>query len=676
MFIRTLTLLTVLHTCLLAGEPGRDEPSGTEGPIAGVPAQPARALGEPVNRALLIAVQDYDAKLGWTPLDGPVRDAAAMRDALVERGGFRPEHITTLFDQQATRAGVLAALDALADEARPDDLLLVFFAGHGSRLPDDDGDELDEWDETLVPVDPVAPDGSCNDIRDDDLQAFIERANKKTDNVVFLFDCCSSGTNVRGAGQQRTSRFVSPAQRGLESRGFAGVRSVERLRTAPIPDASDYFPPQTSYVALSACRSTQSAYETRVETPDGPTTHGIFTWSVIQELFALTPETSYGDLLERVRRRVAANEPGQTPVIEGRLSRRVLFGGRSVVQEPYLELRRTGGQWELSGGALVGVAVGTELPVGDERAATDSDARRVGRVVVDAVGPLRSLVHWTDGPHKTEGTGEVYRAFLTSRADAFGVCIVGGDLAQRSALISSLSRERAVRVVQDDAADLLASLGDDDTWIISRPDGAVLPISARASHGGDVEQLARDVSALARAHLLSRSFEQAGADVPATWQLLRVVDDGSPETLWSSNLAGAGDTPVSSADIVAVRVTNGSDKPAWATLLAIAPDGEVMQVWRTPEDEPLPPGRSRDTARFRLTTSPGAEAFYRGQPQRFVGLMTQRPVDLGAFEQPPVTNGPKTRGGSLGAAHKPKGPSVLLDEAVGVTCFGTRLDLP
>ena len=48
----------------------------------------------------------------------------------------------------ATRTAVHDALSAAARALEPGHTLLVTFSGHGSRVPDADGDERDRWDET------------------------------------------------------------------------------------------------------------------------------------------------------------------------------------------------------------------------------------------------------------------------------------------------------------------------------------------------------------------------------------------------------------------------------------------------------------------------------------------------------------------------------------------------
>lgn len=62
--------------------------------------------------------------------------------------------------------------------------------GHGGSLPDDNGDEEDGMDETLIPVDYV----QAGQIRDDELFEKFIVPMKAGVTVTCLMDCCHSGT--------------------------------------------------------------------------------------------------------------------------------------------------------------------------------------------------------------------------------------------------------------------------------------------------------------------------------------------------------------------------------------------------------------------------------------------------------------------------------------------------
>src|SRR5262245_14631583 len=121
------------------------------GPLAIVTARAqdtaTRAAG--VKRALLIGINDYKAV---PSLQGSVNDIETMREILLTRWGFAAGNIVMITDQAATRAGILAALDRLVQQASPDDIVYFHYSGHGSQVEDLNGDERDDGlDETIVP---------------------------------------------------------------------------------------------------------------------------------------------------------------------------------------------------------------------------------------------------------------------------------------------------------------------------------------------------------------------------------------------------------------------------------------------------------------------------------------------------------------------------------------------
>ena len=121
--------------------------------------------------ALLIGINAYPNLTKFEQLKGCVNDARLMAGVLKDRFGFPEDHVTVLEEAEATRAGILAALDALAERAGTDDIVVLYYAGHGSQITDLEGDEPDGLDETIVPYDGVRESGPNTDITDVDADA-------------------------------------------------------------------------------------------------------------------------------------------------------------------------------------------------------------------------------------------------------------------------------------------------------------------------------------------------------------------------------------------------------------------------------------------------------------------------------------------------------------------------
>lgn len=83
--------------------------------------------------------------------------------------GFEDQNITILMDDgqhtEPTSANIIAAYKKIVSESVSGDVVFCHYSGHGGKMRDDDGDEKDGYDETLVPVDY----NSAGQIRDDDM---------------------------------------------------------------------------------------------------------------------------------------------------------------------------------------------------------------------------------------------------------------------------------------------------------------------------------------------------------------------------------------------------------------------------------------------------------------------------------------------------------------------------
>lgn len=97
---------------------------------------PGEALA--ARHALLVGIARYEDP-NLRTLTGPVHDVAALRDVLQRRWGFAPGDVRSLLDAEASKARILAELDALARRVTAGDELLIYFSGHGSSALDAGG---------------------------------------------------------------------------------------------------------------------------------------------------------------------------------------------------------------------------------------------------------------------------------------------------------------------------------------------------------------------------------------------------------------------------------------------------------------------------------------------------------------------------------------------------------
>ncbi len=170
-----------------------------------------KVLAQSTSRklALLVGINEYVGE-DYTPLRGCVTDAKLQRELLIHRFGFNKDDIVTLTDAQATRKGILETFDEhLVKQAKPGDVVVFHYSGHGSRVLDPKPIGKDDFNSTLVPIDEPTriQEGVVDDIMGRTL--FLLMSALKTDNVTMVLDSCYSGGGTRGNFRVRSARARS-----------------------------------------------------------------------------------------------------------------------------------------------------------------------------------------------------------------------------------------------------------------------------------------------------------------------------------------------------------------------------------------------------------------------------------------------------------------------------------
>lgn len=91
------------------------------------PSSPTAVTGE--KWAVVIGISDYRGE--GLDLQFAHRDAEEIRDFLIEKGGFRPDRVRFLSNQRATYPEIRTALFTFLAATQPEDLVVIFLAGHG-----------------------------------------------------------------------------------------------------------------------------------------------------------------------------------------------------------------------------------------------------------------------------------------------------------------------------------------------------------------------------------------------------------------------------------------------------------------------------------------------------------------------------------------------------------------
>jgi caspase domain-containing protein/WD40 domain-containing protein/glucodextranase-like protein len=170
--------------------------------------------------ALLIAVQEYDHP-SVNRLEYPVGDAQQVERELTSRYTFEPQNVTTL--KNPDRRTILNALDQMTEKLKPEDNLLIFYAGHGL------------WDEQRkqgywLPRDAMR-DRRADWISNSDLRDAIRGI--KARHILLISDACFAG----GIFQSREA-FGAASSAFAELENLASRTAMTSGARTTVPDRS------------------------------------------------------------------------------------------------------------------------------------------------------------------------------------------------------------------------------------------------------------------------------------------------------------------------------------------------------------------------------------------------------------------------------------------------------
>lgn len=258
---------------------------------------------------LVIGINDYPGTA--SDLSGCVNDANDWKGVL-EKRGFK---VGRLLDKDATGVAIRTAIRETIKPAKSGDLVVIQYSGHGSFVPDKNGDEPDGVDECICPYDLMTK----GVITDDELFE-IYNAKAKGVKLLVISDSCHSGTVARFApiltppsmvgkvAPQRKVRFLPPSV-FLSKKELGKIGDTVRHRAAIAP---------TSYAALlmSGCQDVEYSYDAYFKGRP----NGAFTFVAIGELAKLPESATYSDWFKAIRAVLPSQQYPQAPNLFGTTS--------------------------------------------------------------------------------------------------------------------------------------------------------------------------------------------------------------------------------------------------------------------------------------------------------------------------------------------------------------------
>jgi len=588
--------------------------------------------------ALLIGISDYinfdDVEGGDLP--GAEHDARRVRDVLVLKQYVPEENVRLLLNRDATRAAIEESITGwLAENARPGDNVTIFFAGHGSQMWDESGDEEDGLDETLAPADVLA-NSTEFDISDDTFNEWL--GTLATDNIVVILDNCNSGTGTRDVTPFSRGRLLARDMQRVPQPPGAARRAVDDR-----PDDSGFDATVTRVLELAAAQPHQVAVDAyfpatgRTEAFHG----GAFTTFLVQQLWKAPDDATYERVFEQTYEALKRNRFQQDPYLsrEVALKDSPLFfveGGARGASEVSLPITGvTNDRAQLGAGLGLGITPGSVF-------GTEGGAR----LLVEAVAQRSTTARVTSGSVRQ---GE--RATLLAHryeTSPLLVSVAGIDSRLAAELRASVADVEGVRLVdgQDDFAHLIVRRGGDELRVVGS-DGFVRHAGI-ASGAAGIERLA----AALRKEAASK----------------RLADMDNPAQGFAVDLRLLGDaTSLGIGEEIAFSVE--SERDGYLTLVDLGTDGTVA-VLLPNADVPSVRVRAGETLTY---PEPGGDLAFTALEPAGTGLVrafvTAAPLEVAIPAGEVYAFGGADLAGRLAAALA--GAAGDLDGAVRLDSWGT-----
>ena len=317
------------------------------------------------HKAVLCGINTYQSQ---TNLRGCINDVKNMSKILTQFFGFDPANIHQLTDEKVVKKAILDEYEWLLEDAQKGDHLIFHFSGHGSYVPDEDGDETDGTDEILCLYNLDFYDPETY-LKDDEWKGMLQNVPEDIQ-LTLIFDSCHSGTGTREFSvrfPEQDQKLFIDEQTTMQRRGTSPLLISHFANSSRILKEKDYqniledqsivlhrfIAPPTEFqeriianartrgmrsvtpsikkhLLLTGCRDNQTSADAYIE----KNFHGAFTYYFCKTLRE-EPNLKSQQTLKRVAQRLKDNGFFQEPQYEGVSLSDSLFGDFSIpVKQP------------------------------------------------------------------------------------------------------------------------------------------------------------------------------------------------------------------------------------------------------------------------------------------------------------------------------------------------------
>ncbi len=551
------------------------------------------------KKALIIAIGDYPESGGWPDISS-ANDVPHVLSSL-KHLGFDEADITIVQDAEATKQGILASFASLLESVELGDVVYVHYSGHGQQVMDQNSDELDGFDESLVAYNsPLHFLEGFNEgenlVRDDEIGDFANKIRQKigaNGRLILVLDSCHSGTGTRGFGKSRGTD-VKMAPDGYKPVRRAGQESSMEA----FADDESY----ASMISFFGASAKELNFET-LDDQDKPV--GSLSYALSRTLLSVGDGASYREVFRRVKQLMKSSSPRQSPQCEGNLDLGLLGTSRSMMDINHSVLDKISAVK-----ILVELGTAQEVYQGSSiELYTESDPDQVyttGKIIQEG---LTLSIAALDDPISMDNDVHYYAKLKQKAYPRVRIAIESmleqGTYSSIQAQIDELS---TIRFVESNAELLLTDCDEEHTLQLLTREGDIAYKTTNTDEAVLQENLLSYLSRYAQCKYLKRlQSEISGFDLDI--ELYETDCDARDLPEGSRKIESGADLPLMSC--IKIKVINRGEQDAYFSILDIQPDHYINVLIPSPA---LPYA---------------AEEYYVGAGEEFVcdfNIMMQEPM--------------------------------------------------
>lgn len=559
------------------------------------------------KHSLIVALSNYWDYRNWNNISSN-NDAQILHQALTQNG-FAKDNVRIVEDVRAKSDLIDAITDELLNRVESGDIAHFHYSGHGQQVADYSGDEVDGYDEALVPL--AAPSNHNSrdkngkpfkyngeeHLTDDELAPLLDAVRKKLgpDGVLLVtIDACHSGSSTRssGAGVARGSVIR------IEPKEYS-PKPTSVIESGSVVDNSDS-PQASKMVVISASSSQELNYEIKLENGKryGPLSYGLASalcqGETIQGMYSL---------ISKVRQVMAEKSPNQSPSVQG------LDNYAETSRGGYFKHNITGwkeeGVFSISSGYLMGITEGSMLE-------GEAENGKIWRAKVEQVQAASAVARVIRGDKNAMKTTAWMKLFSPNfKSSGIRVCSDGFRKDDLEAIKSALGHHQS----NGEGCDYIASLRDDILEVRNRTGRVLLKEKPRRDANGQLTEKTlgplRDVIDMAVASdlLIGASLDEEGLSARLEYVQLfpkpGVINPKLSKDFESKKItiANSPNSPrIKEGSYLEFRITNNGERPFYYALIDITPEGDRAVLFpaegRQPNDYKLDVGESNQRNQF------------------------------------------------------------------------------